>query len=464
MPSIDNYEILVIGSGGAGKFVAWTMAKAGRRTALIERRWLGGSCPNVACLPSKNLIYSAKVASLARRGAEFGLESTSLKIDMAAVQRRKRAMVEDLHQMHVDHQTASGAELIMGSAEFLDSSTVEIALNDGGTRRVTGERIFLGVGSRATMPEVPGLAAAHPMTHIEALDLDRLPQHLIVIGGGYVGLELAQAMRRFGPRVTVLQTGPQLAGREDADIGAALLELFKDEGIRCCSKPRFTGWKDTPGAAFRSTSRTARASGLSTAPTLVATGRRSELGRHGSGTGWSRLDQRGYIKVNERLETTAPNIWAMGDCAGSPHFTHVAYDDFRVVQANLTGGHRTTTNRLIPFCMFTDPELARVGLNEVEARHQGLEYRLATMPMAGVLRTWTVSDRRGFMKILVAKDSDQILGFTAFGFEASELMVAVQTAMIGRIPYTTLNEGIFTHPTAAEGLTELLDSVPPRNA
>ncbi len=231
MPDIETYEILALGSGEAGKFLAWTMAKAGHRTALVERRWLGGACPNVACLPSKNLIYSAKVASLARRGAEFGLKMDSLAISMAGVQRRKRMMVEGLHQMHVNRHAASGAELIMGDARFVAPKTVEIALNDGGARRIFGERVFLGLGSRATMPDIPGLSAAQPMTHVEALDLDRLPEHLIVMGGGYVGLELSQAMRRFGSRVTVIEAGPQLAGREDPDIGAALRELFHDEGI-----------------------------------------------------------------------------------------------------------------------------------------------------------------------------------------------------------------------------------------
>src|SRR5205823_4744597 len=231
MQDVERYEILILGSGEAGKYLAWTMAKAGHRTAMVERRYLGGSCPNIACLPSKNLIYSAKVASLARRGAEFGLEIDSLSVNMASVQRRKRIMVEGLHQLHVDRQAASGAELIMGDARFIAPRTVEVALNDGGTRTIFADRVVLAVGSRATIPDVPGLSAAQPMTHVEALDLDRLPEHLIVMGGGYVGLELAQAFRRFGSRVTVIEREPQLASREDSDVGAALLALFGDEGI-----------------------------------------------------------------------------------------------------------------------------------------------------------------------------------------------------------------------------------------
>ena len=231
MPDAEKYEILVLGSGEAGKWTAWTMADQGRRTAMVERKWLGGSCPNIACLPSKNVIYSARIASLARRGAEFGLEMDQLRINMAGVQQRKRKMVEEEHQFHAKRTADAGIELIMGEGRFVAPGTVEVALNDGGTRRIFGERVFLDLGSHSAMPDVPGLAAANPMTHIEVLDLDRLPRHLIVIGGGYIGLELAQAVRRFGSKVTVIERGAQLAEREDPDVGAALLELFHDEGI-----------------------------------------------------------------------------------------------------------------------------------------------------------------------------------------------------------------------------------------
>jgi pyruvate/2-oxoglutarate dehydrogenase complex dihydrolipoamide dehydrogenase (E3) component len=231
MVDAEKYETLVLGSGEAGKWTAWTMADEGHRTVMVERKWLGGSCPNIACLPSKNVIYSARVASLARRGAEFGLEMDKLRINMAGVQQRKREMVEAEHQFHAKRTTDAGIELIMGEGRFVAPTTVEVALNDGGTRRIVGERVFLDLGSHSTIPNVPGLAAANPMTHIEALDLDRLPGHLIVIGGGYIGLELAQAVRRFGSDVTVVEQGTQLASREDSDVGAALLDLFHDEGI-----------------------------------------------------------------------------------------------------------------------------------------------------------------------------------------------------------------------------------------
>ena len=309
------------------------------------------------------------------------------------------------------------------------------------------------MGTRATLPDVPGLIDAAPMTHVEALELERVPEHLIVLGGGYVGLELAQAMRRFGSEVTVIERGPQLAGREDPDVGAALLELFRDEGIEVLLKTEVRHVDGRSGQGIRV--RSAGANGdqtIEASDLLVAAGRTPNTQGIGADLAGVELDSRGYVKVNERLETTAPGVWAMGDCAGSPQFTHVAFDDFRIVRDNLNGGSRTTRNRLIPFCMFTDPELARVGLNESEARARHIAYRAARMPMAAVLRTRTISEPRGFMKMLIDEGSDRILGFTVFGAEASELMATVQTAMLGNLPYTALRDALFTHPTAAEGL------------
>jgi pyruvate/2-oxoglutarate dehydrogenase complex dihydrolipoamide dehydrogenase (E3) component len=462
MARVEKYEDLIIGSGIAGKFTAWTRNNR-RRTAIVERGLLGGACPNVACLPSKNMIWSAKVIALARRGTEFGLKTDSLSVDMATVQRRKRAMVRELRKIHEDRTEASGADLIYGAAHFVATRTVEIELRDGGTRTIVGDRVFLDLGSRAAIPEVPGLAEATPMTHVEALELDRLPRHLIVLGGGYVGLELSQAFRRFGSEVTVIEHGPQLASREDQDVATMLRELFVDEGIQVALDAKARRVEGHSGDRVRVYVNDARGDrAIEGTDLLVATGRKANTDTIGLDKTGVELDERGYVKTNDRLETTAQNIWAMGDGAGSPQFTHVGYDDFSIVHANLNGGNRTTRNRLIPFCMFTDPELARIGRNEVEARRDGIEYRLAKIPMAEVLRTMTVSEPRGLMKVLVANDSDEILGFTAFGFEASELMVAMETAMLGHLPYTVLRDAILTHPTMSEGLTQLLANVPSR--
>jgi len=461
MPEIESYNILVIGSGEAGKYLAWTMAKAGHRTAVVERQYIGGSCPNIACLPSKNVIHSAKVASLAARAAEFGVEGGPVATNMQAVQLRKRQMVEDLIKVHLDRYAASGAELIMGEARFVAPRTVTINLHDHGTRVIAGERVFLNLGTRPTLPAVPGLAEAKPMTHVEALDLDRVPDHLIVLGGGYVGLELAQAIRRFGSRVTVIELGPRLAGREDPDVSAALLELLHDEGIEVLLGAEVRRVEGRSGGEMRVSVEDANGGRvIEGTDCLVAVGRTPNTQGMGLELAGIELDRRGYIKVNDRLETTAPDMWAMGDCAGSPQFTHVAYDDFRIVRDNLNGGNRTTQNRLVPFCMFTDPELVRVGLNESEANSSGIDYRLVKLPMAAVLRTRTISEPRGFIKMLIDVASDRILGITVFGAEASELMAAVQTAMLGELPYTVLRDAIFTHPTMAEGLGVLLAGVP----
>ena len=347
----------------------------------------------------------------------------------------------------------------------IGSGEAGVGLASGGQRQLRGDRVFLNLGTHATVPDLPGLAAAEPMTHVELLDLDRLPGHLVVLGGGYVGLELAQAMRRFGSRVTVVEQGAQLAGGEDPDVGAAIAELFRDEGIEVLLATRATAAEGRSGHEVRLLTTGPDGRGTVTGTDLlVAVGRTPNTAGIGLDQAGVELTGAGYVKVDEHLATTADGVWAMGECAGSPQFTHVAFDDFRIVRDRLNGGSRGTAGRLVPFCMFLDPELARVGCNETEARRRGIRYRLLSMPMAAVLRTRTLSEPRGFLKMLLAADTDEILGFTAFGAEASELMTAVQVAMMGQMPYTTLRTAILTHPTAAEGLTILLSGtpIPPR--
>jgi len=463
MSDKQQFDLLIIGSGEAGKNLAWTMSKAGRRTAVVERKLIGGSCPNIACLPSKNIIHSAKVAELARRGAEFGVMTEGLTIDMAGVRARKRRMVEGDIRLHLDLYKASGAELIMGEAHFVAPRTVEVTLNEGGVRVLAGDQVVLNVGTHAAIPDVPGLRAAKPLTHVEALELDRLPEHLIVLGGGFVGLELAQAMRRFGSRVTILERGGQLIAREDSDVAEAILHLFQDEGIEVLLNTELLEVEGLSGQAIKMRLRNSQGERtLEGSDLLVATGRipnTQGLGLENTGV---EVDDRGYIRVNERLQTSTPGIWAMGECAGSPQFTHVAFDDFRIVRDTLNGGNRTTQGRLVPFCIFTDPELARVGLNESEAQKRAIPYRLARIPMAAVLRAHTLSETRGFLKALISAESDEILGLTAFGTEAGEVMAVVQIAMLAKLPYTALRDAILAHPTMAEGLTVLFAAVPAR--
>jgi pyruvate/2-oxoglutarate dehydrogenase complex dihydrolipoamide dehydrogenase (E3) component len=458
--STEHFQNLIIGSGVAGKILAWTLASQRQKTVVVERAMVGGSCPNVACLPSKNVIHSAKAVSLVHPTKGLGVVTGSVRVDMAGVARRKWRMVNELVEVHLGKFRASGAELVMGEARFAEPKTVRVALNAGGARLLQGERVFINVGTRATIPDVPGLAIAGPMTHVEALNLERLPEHLVVLAGGYVGLEFAQAMRRFGSRVTIIHHGPRLLTREDPDVAEALQELMTDEGVEVLLQSEVLIVTGRSGArvALRvrsgATEKTVEASDI-----LVAVGRTPNTDRLDVEKAGVELDPRGYIRVNDRLQTSAPDVWATGECAGSPHFTHVGEDDCRIVLDNLAGGSRTTRGRLIPYCLFTDPELAHVGMTESEARAKGVPYRIARMPMAMVLRTHTLSETRGFMKALIGAD-DRIVGFTALGAEASELMAVAQTAILGGMPYTVLRDTIWTHPTAAEGLLGLFASPP----
>jgi pyruvate/2-oxoglutarate dehydrogenase complex dihydrolipoamide dehydrogenase (E3) component len=458
----DDFEFLVLGSGEGAKYLAWTLAKQGKRVATVERKYIGGSCPNIACLPSKNIIHSAKVASYFQRAEEFGIAQNGFSINMSAVRERKRDMVAGLVDMHLSNFHNSGVELVVGDATFIAPKTLSVALVRGGTRVIRGDKVIVGTGTHATIPGIPGLAESRPMTHIEALELDYVPQHLIVLGGGYVGLELSQAMRRFGSKVTVIDRNSRLVSREDEDVSEALHQLFAGEGIELVMDASVVSIEGVSGQGVkllvsqRGSERTIEGTDL-----LVATGRTPNTHGIGLASAGIELTGNGYIKVNERLETTAPGVWAIGECAGSPQFTHVAFDDFRVIRDNLAGGNRVTTGRQVPFCMFTDPELARIGLNETQAKAEGIHYRLAKIPMDADLRTRTLSETRGFMKALIDAHTDRILGFTVFGVDGGEIMGAVQIAMHAGLPYTALRDTVITHPTLLEGLVVLFSAVLP---
>jgi len=461
MGEIERFDVLVFGSGAGGKLTAWTSASEGLRTAVVERGLVGGSCPNIACLPTKNVIHSAKVADFVRHDREFGSGTPPASLDMAEVRARKRRMVDGLVSMHLDKYKRSGAELVFGEGRFVGPKRIEVRLKNGGVRTLEGKRVFLNLGTHAAIPDIPGLRAAKPLTHVEALALDRLPSHLIILGGGYVGLEFAQAFVRFGSRVTVLERGPQILPREDKDVTEALLEILHLDGVSVRVNVEVSQVEGSSGASVRVTLATSPGEPpLQGSDILVAAGRIPNTQNIGLEKTGVSLDPHGYIQVNGRLETTAAGIWALGECAGSPQFTHISEDDFRIVRANLRGGSRNTRDRLVPFCLFTDPELARVGLNENEASAAGRSYRVAALPMQAVLRARTLSETRGFMKALISDNSDEILGFTALGPHAGEIMAVVQTAMMGKLPYTALRDAVFTHPTMAEGLGLLFDGVP----
>ncbi len=456
---LEEFDLVILGGGTGSTVAAWTFAGEGKRVAVVDRKYIGGSCPNIACLPSKNIIHSAKVVDYFRRSKEFGVAHDGFTIEMPGVRERKRKMVRGLNEMYMENYRKTGAEFILGTGRFVAPRTVEVTLADGSARQLRGANVIVSTGTRAALEAIPGLAEAQPLTHIEALELDEIPEHLIVVGGGYVGVEMAQAMRRFGSKVTVIDRNRRLMSKEDPDICEALNRLLDDEGIAVHLNARIksvsgkSGDSVTIGFEQNGTDRTVTGTHL-----LVATGRNPNteaLGLELAGVG---LTDRGYVKVNERLQTTAPGVWAIGEVAGSPQFTHISIDDFRVVHANLTGGNRVTTGRQVPYCLFTDPELARIGLSETDAEAQGIAYRLFKVPMESNLRAHTLSETRGFVKALVEADSDRILGFTAFGVGAGETLAAVQVAIIAGLPYTGLRDAVLTHPTLAEGLIPLFSS------
>lgn len=456
MAQVESYDILVFGGGKAGKTLAMEQAKAGKRVAVVEAGLIGGSCINIACIPSKALIRSAEVAHATRRAAEYGTEADNIRTSLDLVRNRTASVVAEMVAFNQSIFDSSGFELVIGWGRFVSPKTISVETGNG-VRTLTGDKVYINLGTTAAIPDVPGLAAADPITHVEALQLGDMPTHLLVLGGGYIGMELGQAFRRLGAEVTILERGSRLAPREDEDVGVALLEVLEGEGVNValdCNGTRVTGKSGQSVSVTTADGRVFKGSHL-----LVAAGRRPRTDGIGLELAGVELDSRGFVKVDENLRTTADGVWAMGEVAGTPMFTHASLDDYRIVSSQLKGGERTTEGRLIPYCVFIDPEFARVGLNESEARSRGLEYRIARLPMDVVPRARTLSQRKGFMKALVAKDTDQILGFSMLGVNAGEVMSVVQMAMLGKLPFTALRDGIFAHPTITEGLNMLFGNV-----
>ena len=461
-PVVEEVDLLVLGSGEAGKFLAWNFARKGWKVAVIERRWIGGSCPNIACLPSKNIIHRAKVASFFRRGAEFGLPEAAVSVNMSAVRERKREMVRGLIQMHEGNYASSGAELILGEGRFIAPRTIEVATNDGGRRTLRGVKVVIGTGTTATLDGTPGLAAAHPLTHIEALELDEVPRELLILGGGFIGLEFAQAMQRLGSEVTIIDRNDRLLHGEDPDVSEELRAILTRQGVEIVLSAKVCEVFGKSGEKVRLICQKSSVEGaIEGTHLLVATGRSPNT----SGIGLEEnagvhLNERGYITVDEYLETSAKDVFAVGECNGGPQFTHVVFDDFRVVRDTFNRVERTTKDRVIPFCLYTDPEYARIGFTETEARRHGLSYKLFKIPMKRVLRARTLSETDGFMKALVSIEDGTILGFASLGSGAGELLAPVQIAMKAGWTYAAINDVMFTHPTMSEGLINLFSSEP----
>ncbi len=458
MADTEHYDIVVLGGGKGGKTLAMDQATAGKRVAVVEAGMIGGSCINIACIPTKALVRSAQLVDTARQTAALGLADIGPVIpDMRRIAGRTADIVAGMVAMNRAAFAASGLDLLLGWGRFVDTRIIEVA-GDAGTRRITGERIYLDLGTRAAIPGIPGLRDADPLTHVEALLLEVLPERLLVIGGGYIGMELAQAFRHLGSEVVVIETGRQLAAREDADVAAAIGGLFEHDGIELALGARIARVSGQSGTNV--TVHLEDGSRLSGSHLLVATGRTPMTDGIGLDIAGVDLNERGFIRVDETLQTSARGIWAMGEAAGSPMFTHVSLDDYRVARSAIAGGTRTTTGRMVPYTVFIDPEFARVGLSETEAQKNGVAYRLAKLPVDVVPRARTLGEQTGFMKALVA-DDDRILGFAMLGAQAGEVMAAVQMAMLGGLPYTVLRDGILAHPTMAEGLGMLFGKLRP---
>ena len=453
----ETYDVIVIGAGQAGGPLSTAIARQGRKTALIEREHVGGTCINVGCTPTKTMVASARVAHLARRAADYGVQTGPLHIELGAVRQRKRAIVESFRGgSQGSIEGTPGVDLIFGTASFSGERSVAVALNDGTQRQLSAPTIIINAGARPLVPDLPGLADVPYLDSTSIMELDEVPAHLIVLGGGYIALEFAQMFRRFGSDVTIVQRSGQLLGREDADIAAAVAGVLSEDGVNVLLNTAVVKVERDGPAVVLTVDGPEGEQTIGASHLLLAIGRIPNSDRLNLRAAGVAVDRRGAIQVNERLETSAPGIYAAGDINGGPAFTHIAYDDYRILRANLIeGGGATTTGRQVPYVVFIDPQLGRIGLSERDARAQGREVRVATMPMSHVARALEVDEPRGLMKALVDPDSGQILGYTVLGVEGGELMSVVQMAMLGKLPYTALRDAIFAHPTLAESLNNL---------
>jgi len=458
MTTENRYDAIVIGTGQAGKPLARALGAAGMRTAIVERAHVGGTCVNVGCTPTKTIVASARIAHLARRSADFGIEAGNVRVDLAHVVRRKDEVVTSFRDGSRQRlEQASGVDLVFGDARFTGPKRVTVAEAGGGERVLSAERVFVNAGTRPRIPDLDGLDDVPFLTSATILDLETVPEHLIVLGGGYVGVELGQAFRRFGAEVTIVQRGEQILPHEDADVAEALTEILCEEGVKVLTDSEATAVSpDGSGGVRVGVESPDGSSTLEGSHLLVAVGRVPNTGGLGLEAADVAVDDQGYVVVDGRLETDVPGVYALGDIKGGPAFTHIAYDDYRIVEANLLGdGNATTRGRLVPYTVFTDPELGRVGMTEREAREKEREVRIATLPMASAARAIERGETRGFMKAVVDGETDRILGCAILGIEGGEIASIVQVAMMGDLPYTALRDGVFSHPTLAESLNNL---------
>jgi pyruvate/2-oxoglutarate dehydrogenase complex dihydrolipoamide dehydrogenase (E3) component len=450
---MEDFDAIIIGSGQGGNPLAEALIAAGKKTAMIERQDVGGTCINRGCSPTKTMVASARVAYMARRGGDYGVHTGPVTIDMGKVRERKRAIVSKFRQSREKRLEKAQADLIRGEASFTGPRQLRVALNGGGERLLRAPQIFIDTGTRSARPAIAGLDTVPYLDNDSIMELDRVPEHLLILGGGYIGVEFGQMFRRFGSRVTVIQAGPQLLREEDADVAAEVLKILREDGIEILLNARAQEVK--PGIDLK-VSIEGKTQTIEGSHLLLATGRVPNTDALKPAAGGVETDERGFIRVNDRLETSAPGVYAIGDVKGGPAFTHISYDDYRILKANLLdGGQRTTRNRMVPFAVFMDPQLGRVGMTETEAKKSGRKIRVARMPMTSVARALEVDETRGLMKVIVDAETEEILGATVLGLEGGEVMSVLQMAMMGHLKWSVLHDAVLAHPTLAESLNNL---------
>jgi len=458
----ESFDAIIIGSGQGGGPLAGAFAASGRRTALIEREHVGGTCINTGCTPTKTMIASGRVAWLARRAADYGVRTGEISIDMEVIRQRKRAIVEQFRSGSESRlRKTEGLELIEGQARFVGDRTIEVTMNAGGTRTLASETIVVNVGERPRPLEidVPTDVTVHDSTSI--MELDEVPGHLVVIGGGVIGLEFGQLFRRLGSDVTIVHRSGRLAGREDPDIADEIAGIFREDGIALeLNASPVSIEREGDHLSIDIERRDGSAEKLRATHVLAAAGRIPNTDTLDVERTGLELDKRGYIETDDRLATRVPGIYAIGDVRPGPKFTHISYDDFRILKANLIdGGSRSVSDRQVPYTVFIDPQLGRVGMSEQQAREAGVPYRIAKMPMRSVARALETDESRGMMKILVHAETDRIIGAAVLGIEGGEVMSMIEIAMMGDLPYTALRDGVFAHPNLSEALNNVFGSL-----
>ena len=453
-----KYDAIVIGSGQGGNPLSYSLAERDWSVALIEKKFLGGTCVNTGCTPTKTMIASAQVAHYARNAARWGVKVESVHVDLPAVVARKNAVVQIFRggneRKVANHKTL---RLYRDHARFVGPHAVQV-----GTETLEGEKIFIDTGTRPDCPSLPGLESSAYLTNESIMELQEIPEHLVILGGGYIGLEFGQMFRRFGSRVTVIHIGNQLLAREDADVAIGLQKALEAEGIEFLLNATSRKVEKQAGQITITIESGGRTQTVAGTHVLCATGRRPNTNDLGLDKAGIAIDSHGYVKVNGRMETTAPGVWALGDVKGGPAFTHISYNDYQILWANIIEGKNLSIeNRYVPYSLFTDPQLGRVGITEKEARASGRKLKIGTFPMANVSRAIERDETTGFMKIIIDAETDKILGAAILGIEGGETVQILGAMMLAGAPYTILKGGVYIHPTLAEGFFGLMDSVKP---